>query len=190
LLKRFDVGRIYVSPLMFDPWATAGQLTAPNYLKERIDDAGVPLEEVWMNDHLRVADERVNIEVLHPPQFGVPGRDNANSILLAIEFAGRRILLPGDLESPGIETVIAEEPLDVDVLLAPHHGSQFSDPPGFAAWCKPKWVVLSGRYSADETRVTTTTYRDAGAEIFHTAESGAVTFTVSPQGIECLPYRH
>ena len=73
------------------------------------------------------------------------GRDNANSILLAVEFAGRRILLPGDLESPGIERVMADPPLDCDVLLAPHHGSEQSDPPGFAAWCTPEWVVMSGR---------------------------------------------
>jgi competence protein ComEC len=188
LLERFDVGRVYVSPLMFDPWATAGQLTAPNYLKEKIDTAGVPLEEVWMNDRLRVADARVSVEVLHPPRFGVPGRDNANSLLLCIEFLGHRILLPGDLESPGIETVIAEEPLDVDVLLAPHHGSAFSDPPGFAAWCTPDWVVLSGRYAPEETRVTTTSYREAGAEILHTAQDGAVTFTVGFEGVSCARF--
>jgi competence protein ComEC len=189
LLERFSVGKIFISPLMFDPWATQGDLTAPNFLKERIEAAGVPLEEVWMNDRLRVADTEVTLEVLHPPQFGVPGRDNANSILLNIEFAGYRILLPGDLESPGIETVIAESPLDVDVLMAPHHGSRFSDPPGFAAWCTPDWVVLSGRYTAGDTRVTTTSYRGVGAEIFHTAESGAVEFTVGTQGIFCTSFR-
>ena len=73
------------------------------------------------------------------------GRDNANSILLPVEYAGRRILLPGDLESPGIERVMADPPLDCDVLLAPHHGSEQSDPPGFAAWSSPEWVVMSGR---------------------------------------------
>ncbi|MDZ4657347.1 MAG: ComEC/Rec2 family competence protein [Bythopirellula sp.] len=189
LLERFAVGKIYISPLMFDPWATGGELTAPNFLKEKIDAAGVPLEEVWMNDHLSVGDERVNIEVLHPPRAGVPGRDNANSILLAIEFAGHKILLPGDLESPGIETVMAEAPLDVDVLLAPHHGSNKSDPPGFAAWSTPEWVILSGRYSPDETRFTTTSYRDAGAEILHTATSGAVEFTLSSAGITYAHHR-
>jgi competence protein ComEC len=182
------VRKIYVSPLMFDPWATGGELTAPNYLKEKVDHAGVPLDEVWMNDRLRVADERVNIEVLHPPRFGVPGRDNANSLLLVIEFLGHRILLPGDLESPGIEAVIAEESLDVDVLLAPHHGSAFSDPPGFAAWCTPEWVVFSGRYSADETRLTTASYRDVGAEILRTAQGGALEFVVSSGGVSCEPF--
>lgn len=189
LMERFDVSAIYVSPLMFDPWATGGDLSAPNYLKERIDAVGVRMEEIWMNDRLRVADERVNIEVLHPPREGVPGRDNANSVLLLVEFGGLRILLPGDLESPGIEAVMAEAPLDVDILLAPHHGSRNSDPPGFAQWCTPEWVVLSGRDNPDDTRITTTSYREAGAEIFHTAKSGAVEFSVNSAGIRCQPYR-
>jgi competence protein ComEC len=189
LLERFSVGKIFISPLMFDPWANQGELTAPNYLKEKIDAAGVPLEEVWMNDRLTVGDTQVTLEVLHPPQFGVPGRDNANSILLNIEYAGYRILLPGDLESPGIETVMADAPLDVDVLLAPHHGSNLSDPGGFGAWCTPQWVVLSGRYTADDTRLTTTSYRGVGAEIFHTAESGAVEFTINSAGILCESFR-
>lgn len=189
LLERFSVGKIFISPLMFDPWANQGDLTAPNYLKEKIEAAGVPLEEVWMNDRLTISDTQVTLEVLHPPQFGVPGRDNANSILLNVEYAGYRILLPGDLESPGIETVMADAPLDVDVLLAPHHGSNLSDPASFAAWSTPDWVVLSGRYTADDTRVTTTSYQGVGAKILHTAESGAMEFTVSSAGIECDTFR-
>jgi competence protein ComEC len=189
LLERFSVDQIFVSPLMFDPWATQGELTAPNFLKEKITQAGVPLEVVWMNDVLPIEDERVNIEVLHPPQFGVAGLDNANSILLLIEFAGQRFLLPGDLESPGIEAVMAEAPLDVDVLLAPHHGSNNSDPPGFANWCTPDWVVLSGRYQPSQTQLTTASYSEAGAQIFHTSRSGAVEFTVSSSGLDCRVFR-
>lgn len=189
LLERFSVDQIFVSPLMFDPWATQGELTAPNFLKEKITQAGVPLEVVWMNDVLPIDDERVNIEVLHPPQFGVAGLDNANSILLLIEFAGHRILLPGDLESPGIEAVMAEAPLDVDVLLAPHHGSNNSDPPGFAIWCTPDWVVLSGRDLPTQTQFTTASYNEAGAQVFHTSQDGAVEFTVSSAGVVWHAFR-
>ena len=40
--------------------------------------------------------------------------------------------------------LLAEEPTDYDVLLAPHHGSRRSNPPGLAAWSTPEWVVISG----------------------------------------------
>ena len=190
LLQRFAVGSVYVSPVMFDPWLPGDHLDAPNSLKQTLDDAGVPLREIWMNDHLRTASRDVSIEVLHPPRDGVPGEDNANSLLLAIHYAGRSILLPGDLESPGIETVIAERPQPFDILLAPHHGSRHSDPPGFAAWCTPKWVIVSGPRTSPEQQVTTASYEQVGAQVLHTANVGAVEFSFDEQGLEVTQFLH
>ena len=189
LIERFGVSAVYVSPLMFDPWATDGQLTAPNYLRETLQQAGVPLHEIWMNDRLQVADSEVEIEVLHPPRNGVVGRDNANSILLNVRYAGHSVLLPGDLESPGIEAVLAEPALDCDILLAPHHGSTGSDPPGFAAWCTPQWVVVSGRVHAHEGKATADPYQAVGGQILHTADLGAVQFQVGYGGIGVSTFR-
>jgi competence protein ComEC len=188
LLERFPVGVTYVSPMMFDPVAAMGNLAAPKYLREVLERSGVPLREVWMNDRLAVADPRVGIAVLHPPQHGMLGRDNANSILLAVEYAGRRFLLPGDLESPGLERVMADPPMDCDVLLAPHHGSEQSDPPGFAAWSTPEWVVMSGRRPG-RTLSSYDSYQQAGARVLHTALDGAVMCSVSPARFEVLPQR-
>jgi competence protein ComEC len=182
LLERFPVGAVYVSPMMFDPLATAGQLGAPNYLRDVLAERGVPLREIWMNDRLRTASAEVTIDVLHPPEQGVIGRDNANSVLLAVGFAGRRILLPGDLESPGIERVMADPPMDCDVLLAPHHGSEQSDPPGFAAWSSPEWVVMSGR-RPERTLTSVESYERVGAAVCHTALDGAVSAVLSREGV-------
>ncbi|MCG8448698.1 MAG: ComEC/Rec2 family competence protein [Pirellulales bacterium] len=191
LLERFEISAVYVSPLMFDPWATDGKLTAPEYLREKLAEAGVPLREIWMNDRLLVAHPGVELEILHPPRFGVAGRDNANSIVLSIRFAGRSILLPGDLESPGLEEVTAERPMDVDILLAPHHGSGNSDPPGFAAWCTPDWTVVSGRHDhpSSNFRLTETSYREVGSQILHTASCGAAQFTLTEQTINVTTFR-
>lgn len=180
LLERFPIGVVYVSPMMFDPVATGGDLTAPNFLRDCLAEAGIPLREIWMGDRLRTGDADVTIEVHHPSREGLMARDNANSLLLAVEFAGRRILLPGDLESPGIEQVIADPPLDCDILLAPHHGSPLSDPPGFAAWCTPEWVVFSGG-DRDRTTLSQQSYQRAGGTVRHTAASGAVSFDVGRQ---------
>jgi competence protein ComEC len=116
---------------------------------------------------------------LHPPRKGIVGTDNANSLTLSVEYAGRRILLPGDLESPGIDDVMAEAPYDCDLLLAPHHGSRRSDPPGFAAWSSPEWVVLSGG-GGEQAAPVIRTYEEAGARVFVTNDVGAVQFTVLP----------
>ncbi len=184
LLQRFDVANVYVSPLMFDPWITDGQLDAPNYLKRTLESANVPLHTVWTNDRLRTSSALVEIEVLHPPRSGVAGRDNANSLLLAVRYAGHSILLPGDLESLGIEAVTAERPQSYDILLAPHHGSRNSDPPGFAAWCTPKWVVVSGPRVSPEQQFTADSYREVGARVLHTANVGAIEFTLDENGLK------
>jgi competence protein ComEC len=98
-------------------------------------------------------------------------------------------LLPGDLESPGIDDVMAEAPYDCDVLLAPHHGSRRSDPPGFAAWSTPEWVVLSGG-GGEQAAPVIRTYKNAGANVSVTDEVGAVQFTVRPDSqLQMAAYR-
>jgi competence protein ComEC len=134
----------------------------------------------------------VQIEVLHPPAKGVFGSDNANSLVLLVEYAGRRLLLPGDLESPGLEDLLAEEPLDCDIIMAPHHGSVRSDPTGFALWSRPEFVVVSGSHEFEERGsvfVVKDSYRARGAEVFHTAEVGAVRFELNADGIRAIPFR-
>jgi len=175
LLHRFPVGTIYVSPMMFDGFDDSSS-EGPTVLRESIEAAGVPIREIWSGDRLRIGGD-VTIDVIHPPRRGVIGSDNANSLTLAVECAGRRILLPGDLESPGIEDVMAELPYDCDVLLAPHHGSRRSDPPGFARWSAPEWVVVSGS-GGEDVRPVVEAYERAGAQVVLTNQEGAVQVTI------------
>ena len=171
LLKRFDVGVVYVSPVMFED-----RTPALEKLRTAIESAGVPLREIWAGDRLHTRDD-VRMDVIHPARTGVLGSDNANSIVLAIEYQGKRILLPGDLESPGLEDVIAELPYDCDVLLAPHHGSRNSRPADFSRWSTPDSLVISAGWGGnlEETRQA---YESVGAQVFHTAESGSVEATI------------
>jgi competence protein ComEC len=187
LVERFGVGTVYVSPVMFRSMDDPGD-RGPKVLLNAIRKAGVPIREIWSGDRLHVGPE-VMVQVLHPPQKGVIGTDNANSVTLGVQYAGRRILLPGDLESPGIDDVMAEAPYDCDVLLAPHHGSRRSDPPGFSAWSKPEWVVLSGG-GGEQVAPVIRTYEAAGATVLVTDEVGAVDFHVrSNSDIRMMTFR-
>jgi competence protein ComEC len=186
LLKRFDVQAVYVSPVMFDGLGDAEAGGGPQLVQAAIRDWGVPIREIWSGDTLKFGTD-VTIDVRHPPRNGVLGNDNANSLTLAIEYKGRRLLLPGDLESPGLEDVIKELEYDCDVLLAPHHGSRQSDPPGFAAWSTPEWVIISGS-GDDDVRVVADTYQAAGAEVLSTADRGAVQAFLDAAGIRVASY--
>lgn len=137
LLERFDVGAVYVSPFMFESGSPTGEL-----LRRAIEEAGVPLVEIRAGDRLAGGDCR--LEILHPPRQGILGPDNVNSIVLLVEFAQRRLLLAGDLEPPGLQALLEEEPIDCDVLLSPHHGSRRSNAPELLAWCRPEWLLVSG----------------------------------------------
>lgn len=183
LLDRFSVGVVYVSPQMFAEQDNSALET----LSAAIRRNGVPVREVFAGDRLQGGRE-CQIEVLHPPRRGVLGGDNANSIVLAVKHQGHQMLLPGDLASPGLEDVLAEEPRDCDVLLAPHHGSRSSDPPGLAAWCRPEWVIISGGHRWD-SHETMAQYRTAGSQILHTGEVGAVAVEASSKGLAVKPFR-
>jgi competence protein ComEC len=185
LLERFTVGAIYVSPAMFErPQPAVAELVAA------IERSGVPLLSIHAGD--RLGDQALRLEVLHPPRKGVIGSDNANSILLLVEHAGRRLLLTGDLESPGLEDVLAEEPLDCDVILAPHHGSRRSDPTGFSLWSTPEHVVISGGRNAQDIpdiESVKDSYRARGAEVYHTAEDGCVRVELRAGGVRVTTFR-
>lgn len=176
LLNRFSVGVVYVSPVMFDDATPALTL-----LKQSIESHGVPLRTLKGGDRLATSPGTL-LEVLHPPAKGVLGSDNANSIVLLVEHSGRRVLLTGDLESPGLDDVLAEEPLDCDCILAPHHGSVRSNPAGFARWSTPEYVIVGGGPGPEWLPVRDA-YQAAGAAIRHTSYDGSTRVELRRSGV-------
>jgi len=85
---------------------------------------------------------------------------------------------------------MAKRPLDVEILLTPHHGSSHSDPPGFAAWCRPDWSVVSSRRRSVDHQLTAASYQEVGAQVLHTAECGAAQFALSREGVEVSTFRN
>jgi competence protein ComEC len=171
LLRRFSVGAVYVSPVMFQ-----GESAALEELAAAIRAAGVPIRHCWRGSVLP-AGKAARITSMHPPAAGVGGSDNANSIVLMVEHARRRLLLTGDLENGGLDALLKLPPVDCDVLLAPHHGSARSNPPGIRDWSSPEWVVISGGAHANAETVETA-YEARGASVRHTHEFGAITVRI------------
>ena len=181
LLQRFSVGTVYVSPTMF-----AKPSPALTILKKSIVDRGIPLQVIAADEQPRVT-RSATLTILHPPPLGVGGSDNANSLVLLIETATGRLLLPGDLESPGLELLLAGLPLDCDVIMAPHHGSAHSDPARFSEWTNPECVVISAGPNNVET--ATRSYAGAGIRVFHTDQAGAVRVEIDRHHVRVQSWR-
>ena len=191
LLEQFRVGEVCVSPQL------AGEPDgAMNFIRAAAQHAGVPIRVVAGGmrfddaEPLRLGGVGAPMAVVRLPGDGDDFEtDNAESLVVELTAAGRRVLLTGDVEGAGLAKLLAEPATPCDVVLAPHHGSARSNPPGLAKWAKPKWVVVSGR--VDAGGAVREAYQDVGAKILETEDVGAVTVTISRQGdLRVETFRH
>ena len=182
LLDRFRVQSIGMPTLMMERLATdCPDLHRAIHLNQR------SIYHLQSGDSWQLAGG-VKVEVVHPPAEGVSGTDNANSLVMVVEYRAERILLPGDLEGPGLESLLAAEPIHCSILMAPHHGSLHSDPKRVADWSQPKRVVISsGRKPG--LRQVVAEYRVGAAEVWSTAVHGAVTISIKETGTRVTPWR-
>lgn len=145
LLERFAVGEVVVSPAFLrSDSAAVGELLRRIHAR-RIAVRPVAAGDEWPCDPL------CRVRVLHPAAdgkdrraAGAPAADNEASLVLAVEAAGRRILLTGDLEGDAAAGFVSTDPDSCDVVVAPHHGSITSLPPDVARATRPEWVLVSG----------------------------------------------
>ncbi len=185
LLERFDLGGVWTTPQMFPLHDDPADRSGPAELKRLLIRSGVSIREIVQGERLRVGAAR--LEVMHPDELGVIGSDNANSLVLGVEFGGKRVLLPGDLEAAGVDRLLAQEPYDCDVLLAPHHGSRLSNPPGFAGWSLPETVIIS---SGEHREEAVAAYARSGARVLSTYELGMISVAISERSVKvAMPLR-
>ena len=184
LVDRFSVGRVCVSPTMF-----AGDVPAVQVLRAALRRAAVPVAQVRAGDQHRTRDG-VELAVLHPPAGGCRGGDNSNSIVLEVRDHERRRLLTGDLEADGLDRLLSQPSMDVDLLLAPHHGSRLSRPRDVVAWTRPEIVVVSaGAGAGADGERFQTDFGESGARVLWTHVEGMVQLKVTAEAWEVSTFR-
>ena len=146
---------------------------------ERSAAAGVTVKLLAAGQQIQL-DPHVVLKILHPAiDFDSP-TDNANSIVLCLEFAGRRIVLTGDLERDGLYRMLLSERINADVLLSPHHGSLNANPKDLARWATPDWLIASCRDDAVRDRLAAN--YGSGTQILTTARHGAIRCRIRSDG--------
>ncbi len=179
------LGRFPVSTLYTNPRPASEDILSP--LLELARDCDVACRQ-WSDGCELAPTPGYRIRVLHPPSGRLQDTDNANSLVLTIDAAGYTVLLPGDLEGSGLSRLLSKTPIDVDVTMAPHHGSLASDPIAFTTWCSPEWIVISGS-NVDVGNKLRECLDGERAHVLHTAEIGAVEILARPGRLKVSGFR-
>ena len=185
LLDRFVVREVVAARPLLESAAPAA-----HDLVGLIRDRGIPIRVVAAGDSFAV-DPQCRVRVLHPPDRDKPacGTDNEASLVMAIEAAGRRWLLTGDLEGGAARRFVAADPDGCDVLVAPHHGSATSLPPDVATATQPAIVLVSGAEGRSWPLVRAAYAAAAGgAEVLQTGRAGALAVEADAGSLSVLRF--
>ncbi|HEX2567238.1 MAG TPA: DNA internalization-related competence protein ComEC/Rec2 [Burkholderiales bacterium] len=136
----------------------------------------------------------VRFEILHPGAELPSARRNDGSCVLRISNARGAALLTGDIERAAEWDLVQHvaSRLPSDVLVVPHHGSRTSSSPAFIAAVAPRWAIVAAGYRnrfRHPNAEVLERYRAAGSAIARTDLDGAVTVTLSPQGVALVRER-
>jgi competence protein ComEC len=181
LAERFTIGKVISTPTFAERSMPAIQKTLSS-----LEAHGHVIEIVHAGQ--RWQHDGVSFEVLHPPLVGPAGKENVRSLVLHVHHEGWSMLLTGDLEEAGLERVLALDAPRIDVLMAPHHGSDRSNVPELANWAKPK-LVVSSQTSPTSERKSVKMYEQMGAKFLSTWPHGAITIRPSDPDSTVETYR-
>lgn len=189
LLQEFAVKELWIPPL---PGPSSDATTAQQRReRQAAESTFAQLREVAAARHTRVMSPHslqagdVAIDLLSPP----PDRTlslNDGSVVLRLRYAGRSLLLTGDIEQTGEALLLASgSELRSDVLKAPHHCSRTSSTAPFVAAVAPKLVICSvgrhNRFGFPHPSVVER-YQQANSHILRTDLLGSFVIRLSSRG--------
>lgn len=124
--------------------------------------------------------DAVSFEILHPSATDTGSENDRSCVLLVSTANAKHTLLAGDVESAGENKLLQRGLPAVELLLAPHHGSNTSSTALFVHVTRPRHVVhtvgYQNRYSFPHKKVVQRYY---DSQQYQTAESGATSFLIS-----------
>lgn len=180
VLDQVAVGQVLVSPDVLRE-AEANPTRAAGFLVESIRARGyepTPVEQGWS---MTMGDAA--LELLWPEPGYVSKKNNNNSLVLAFESAGRRVLLNGDIQDDAIRRLLASDrSLSADVTDLAHHGSFVDSSADWLEAVGPRVVLQSaGPRRPDQDRWAEL-LEQARIERLWTFEQGMVELHINRDG--------
>lgn len=178
LLKTINVKNIY-----------AGELNKNTQLKAQQCVAGqqwqwnkVFFSVLWPT-HEYIKATQAKADTVNSAQAAALINSNNLSCVLLIRYQSISILLAGDIEK-SIEKQLIERqliPNNINVLLAPHHGSQTSSHKNWIDYLNPEYVIFSTGYKnsyGHPHKKVMKRYKKNNATLLNTANDGAIEFVI------------
>jgi competence protein ComEC len=101
-------------------------------------------------------------------------------------YAGRCILLTGDIDQRAQNQLMQHGALSADVLLLPHHGSVVSTTKAFVETTGAGIVIRSSHERMADT-LTKLAEIVADQRVFDTADDGAIAVAIDARGVRVEP---
>lgn len=146
-------------------------------LQQPIKARGIPMRQLppgW---------SRVEAGATGGLQLFVPSQEqelNDRSVVVLASFGSDGVLLPGDLESEGLQELLHQPlPTTCNLLKLPHHGSRHSDPDLLLASIGPQIAFVSsgaGNSHKLPHREVTELYAKAKISLYRTDRMGSLQF--------------
>ncbi len=158
-------------------------------LERLCQGCGILVKKMKKGDRVRVGG--MDIRCIHPRRDYDWRTENDYSLVLSVGYGGFRGLFVGDLEHAGEEEILRDI-TDVDYLKAGHHGSAGSSGEEFLAALSPEIAVISageGNRYGHPAPAALERLRQAGADIYSTIDSGAVTVDTDGSRIRVSTYK-
>ncbi|MDH5217576.1 MAG: DNA internalization-related competence protein ComEC/Rec2, partial [Gammaproteobacteria bacterium] len=130
----------------------------------------------------------VSFELIFPDEKHADLVDNNGSCVVRVKAKNNILLLTGDIEKKAERFLIKSlgSKLDADVMLIPHHGSKTSSIEEFIDNVSPQVAInavgFNNRYRLPNEKVMQR-YADRGIEVWDTAQSGAISLTLTSHGV-------
>lgn len=171
LANRFSIKTVYLSPMM-------NQHRSPSVaeLKRSLAKHGVEIKEIVAGDSIAI-DPDVSIDVVAPVSGAQHPNDNSASIVLAVGYKERAMLLPGDLEKDGLDELLNTSARHFDLVMAAHHGSAHSSPQRFCRWATPDFLAVSCG-SKRFAEITGEAAESSATRLLRTDRDGAIEFQI------------
>lgn len=155
---------------------------------EEIRERGIPVERIGRGWKLPDSRE-VTVECIWPPPAGAfITNDNSSSTVLRIDYKGRSMLLPGDIDNYALDQLATLGGVSSDALQLPHHGSVTASTKQFLDMVGAKTAVRSSGQHDRDTRNGLMSLV-GGTEYLNTADRGCIAVVLTPFGVERRAHR-